>query len=325
MSASTISHLEGKLTHRTTRQAIKGLLAAFVLAGVAGVAPKPVFAQALLEKEGTLAPMEDTYTFDGQAGQTLTIELEGDFDTVLQLKGPDGQLLTSNDDYGVTLNSTIVIELPATGTYSAIATSYDGLGGTYQIEVRPTSEYEMVFNRAYELAISEDYPNAVEAYTAAIELNETDPGAYIGRAEATLSRAYLSFTDATGDLDDLPPEVLTAVAADYNKAADLLDQQGQTGPASSLREQAQYFIGEETPAGVAVPTEEVSPDEAPTPQSEDDAADEVIEEPGGSLDPSVEPEMMPVEPDGGIGDGAEPLPDSTSEKTPTAPETEPAQ
>ena len=278
-----ITYLGSKLTQGKSRsRAVQAMLAAFVLAGLSSAANRAALAQSLLQQEGTLAPMEDTYTFDGEAGQTMTIELESaDFDTVLQLKGPDGKLITSNDDYGVTLNSTIVIELPTTGTYSAIATSYSGLGGSYQIEVRPTTEYEQVFNRAYELTLSEDYPNAVDAYSAAIELNDTDPSAYIGRAEASLSNAYQEFTDETGDLNDLPDEVLSAVAADYNKAADLLDQQGQAGPADSLREQARYFMGE-------------------------DAAPEATEEPNAAPQGGI-----PVEPNGGIGDGATPLPETT--------------
>ena len=279
-----ITYLGSKLTQGKSRsRAVQAMLAAFVLAGLSSAANRAALAQSLLQQEGTLAPMEDTYTFDGEAGQTMTIELESaDFDTVLQLKGPDGKLITSNDDYGVTLNSTIVIELPTTGTYSAIATSYSGLGGSYQIEVRPTTEYEQVFNRAYELTLSEDYPNAVEAYSAAIELNDTDPSAYIGRAEASLSNAYQEFTDETGDLNDLPDEVLSAVAADYNKAADLLDQQGQAGPADSLREQAKYFMGEN-----AMPEADSEPTNTPN------AA------PQGAI---------PVEPNGGIGNGATPIP-----------------
>lgn len=282
-ASKAISYLESKLANKKTNRAIKAMLAAFVLAGLSGAAHRAAVAQSLLQQNGNLAPMEDTYTFDGEAGQTMTIELESaDFDTVLQLKGPDGELLTSNDDYGVTLNSTIVIELPETGTYSAIATSYSGLGGSYQIEVRPTSEYEQVFNRAYEFTLSEDYGNAVEAYSNAIALNDTDPSAYIGRAEASLSNAYLEFTDEAGDLEDLPDEVLEVVAADYNKAADLLDQQGQTGPADSLREQARYFMGEDV-------------------------------QPGATPDPEANQDPIPVEPNGGIGDGATPLIETPAE------------
>ena len=271
---------------------IQGLVAAAVLTSAAAIAQQAALAQTLLQQEGTLAPMEDAYPFEGDAGQTMTIELESeDFDTILLLKGPDGEIITSNDDYGGTLNSTIVFELPAAGTYSAVASSFSGQGGSYQIEVRPASEYEKVFSRAYDFSISENYTESIEAYTAAIEIDDTDPGAYLGRAEARINQAYISSeVDITGPTD-LPADTIDSVVSDYLKAADLLDQQGQTGPAASLREQAQYFTGEADPGATF---------DSPEP--------DVISEPETS-----EPEMIPVEPDAGIGDGATPLPEGTEQ------------
>ncbi|MEL7226282.1 MAG: hypothetical protein AAGL17_15950, partial [Cyanobacteria bacterium J06576_12] len=76
------------------------------------------------------------------------------------------------------------------------------------------------------------------------------------------------------------------------KAADLLEQQGQAGPAASLREQADYFSGS---AGAGV-TPDVPVDEP---------VDESIDEPVDAIETP-----MPVEPDGGIGDGATPVPDA---------------
>ncbi len=260
-----------KSQKRALKQALKGLLAAAVLTGVAGVAHRAAFAQAILQQQGKLAPMEDAYTFAGETGQVMTIELTGEFDTMLVLKGPDGEIITSNDDYGGTLNSTIVLTLPASGEYSAIASSFGGEGGTYQIEVRPASEYEQVFSRAYDLSISEDFDESVAAYTEAIELNATDPGAYLGRAEARIGGAYLdAVTTGNDSPNSLPKEIVDAVVADFLKAADLLEQEGQSSPAASLREQAQYFLGEP-------PTSQPAP--------------------AGDM-------PMPVEPDGGIGDGA---------------------
>ncbi|MEM9089476.1 MAG: pre-peptidase C-terminal domain-containing protein [Cyanobacteria bacterium P01_F01_bin.53] len=291
--------LANVLSSAITGNITKGLLAAAVLTGVAGIAHRAALAQALLQQQGTLAPMADSYTFDGEAGQSMTIELQSeDFDTTLLLKGPDGEDITSNDDYGGTLNSTIVIELPESGTYSAVASSFSGEGGNYQIEVRPSSEYEVVFSRAFELSVSEDYAEAIEAYTAAIVLDETDPAAYLGRAESTVNEAYISSTVDITDLSDLPEDVTDAVVEDYLKAADLLDQQGQAGPAASLREQAQYFSGE-------APTAESN-----SPFSESEAPE--VGSPEVELPNIVAPEAegsIPVESDGGIGDGAEPLPE----------------
>ena len=267
------------ISHPITR----GLLAAAVMTGIMGIAYKAAWAQALLQQQGTLAPMQDAYAFEGQAGQVMTVELKSEeFDTLLLLKGPDGQVITSNDDYGGTLNSTIVLELPTSGEYSAIASSFAGDGGSYQIEVRPASEYEQAFSRAYELSLSEKYADSIDAYTAAIALNDTDPGAYLGRAEAVIGQAYMTQNTGTTSPEDLPKDVIDKVVADFLKAADLLEQQGQTGPAESLREQAQYFLGE-SPA--AAPTPAAPTPAAPAPSS-----------------------PTPVEPNGGIGDGATPIP-----------------
>lgn len=285
---------KGKFPNKVSQ----GLMAAAAIAGVAGLAHQAALAQSLLQQQGTLAPMEDSYTFEGEAGQTMTIELQSeDFDTILMLKGPDGEILTSNDDYGGTLNSTIVIALPEAGTYSAVASSFSGQGGNYQIEVRPASEYEEVFSRAYDLSISEDYTDAIEAYSAAIELDDTDPGAYLGRAEARINQAYISSEVQIDGPSDLPDDVISAIVDDYLKAADLLDLQGQSGPAASLREQAQYFTDE--PIAPPVPPAVDDPDagsETPAP-SEDIESDAAL--PDGPI---------PVEPDGGIGDGATPIP-----------------
>lgn len=281
-------------------KAIQGLMALAVLTGVAGIAHRSAWAQAMLKQQGTLAPMEDTYSFEGEAGQAMTIDLESeDFDTVLLLRGPDGEVLTSNDDFGRNFNSRIVIELPETGTYSAVATSFSNQGGNYQIEVRPASEYEQVFSRAFDLIVSEDFGEAAEAFTAAIALDDTDPNAYLGRAEAMVNEAYIfSEVDINGP-QDLPEDVIEAVVADYFKAADLFAQQGETDIAASLREQTQFFTGE--PA--SEPTDEpTGPDISP---SEADSDSELPQPADESADPI---EMIPVEPDGGIGDGATPLP-----------------
>lgn len=298
--------IQKKFPNRVTQ----GLVAAAALTGVAGIAHQAALAQALLQQQGNLAPMEDAYEFDGEAGQAMTIELQSeDFDTILLLKGPNGDILTSNDDYGGTLNSTIVLELPEDGTYSAVASSFSGQGGDYQIEVRPASEYEQVFSRAYDLSISEDYDDAIEAYSAAIELDDSDPGAYLGRAEARINRAYINAPLDIGGPEDLPTEVISSVVDDYLKAADLLEIQGQTGPAESLREQAQFFQGE--PA-VPAPAQPQPPlDSQPlqvSPSEEGPTLEDLLPTPEADIVPDG---PIPVEPNGGIGDGATPLPEPT--------------
>lgn len=279
-----IKRIKRAVERTLTQKTISAFLVGVGVLGGVGLAHKAAFAQAILQQQGTLAPMEDTYTFSATAGQTMTIELtSSDFDTMLLLKGPNGEVLTSNDDYGGSLNSTIVIELAESGTYSAVASSFSSQGGSYQIEIRPASEYEKVYSRAYNFMIAASYPDAIEAYTAAIALNDTDPSAYLGRAEATINRTYAEATTDLASPSDWPEAVVTAVVADYTKAADLLEQQGEGATAASLREQIQYFTG--TP---------------PEPQ------------PDPAVQPDVPNEAIPVEPNGGIGDGATPLPAPTS-------------
>jgi hypothetical protein len=80
----------------------------------------------------------DVYPFEGEAGQTITIQLESsDFDTYLLLTDADGQALIENDDVSSgNFNSALTYTLPSSGTYNAIANSYDATGrGSYQITV----------------------------------------------------------------------------------------------------------------------------------------------------------------------------------------------
>jgi len=73
------------------------------------------------------------YTFEGSAGDTVSVEMVSpdDFDTCLDLYGPEDELLTNNDDSMDMegLNSRIgSFELPADGTYTIGATSFFGAG-----------------------------------------------------------------------------------------------------------------------------------------------------------------------------------------------------
>lgn len=81
----------------------------------------------------------EEHSFQGNAGQTVTISLESnDFDTYLIVLGPNDQLLGENDDASSeTLNSALTITLPITGTYRVIANAYDSSGqGQYSLTVR---------------------------------------------------------------------------------------------------------------------------------------------------------------------------------------------
>jgi hypothetical protein len=71
----------------------------------------------------------DAYSFNGVAGQQISILMTGDFDTYLFLNNPDASNLTQDDDGGGGTNSRIppasgFITLPTTGTYTIFANAF---------------------------------------------------------------------------------------------------------------------------------------------------------------------------------------------------------
>ncbi len=68
----------------------------------------------------------DRWYFDGEAGERVSIQLESDdFDSFLELRSPDDELLISDDDGAGDFNSLIAeYELPSSGTFSIIARGY---------------------------------------------------------------------------------------------------------------------------------------------------------------------------------------------------------
>jgi hypothetical protein len=90
----------------------------------------PIIKVGQTQPDGSLT---DEYTFNGTAGQQISISMTASFDTLLYLLRPDGSVLTENDDIDQesnppNQNSRIApggfIILPFTGTYSILATSF---------------------------------------------------------------------------------------------------------------------------------------------------------------------------------------------------------
>ncbi|MEL6159737.1 MAG: hypothetical protein AAFR18_11000 [Cyanobacteria bacterium J06627_32] len=104
-------------------------------------------ANTLLEELGSLTSgdavlddgsLYDQYTFLGSSGQYATIFLESDdFDPYLILLDPDGERISENDDTNRSdRNSRLVVTLPSTGMYTAVANSYEsGTSGDYAIKI----------------------------------------------------------------------------------------------------------------------------------------------------------------------------------------------
>lgn len=92
--------------------------------------------------EGTLPPgTEQIYTFMGNAGDEVTIELDSDdltMDPYVELRSPDGDLLAEDDDSGGGLNARIDdFDLPEDGEYQIVVrTSLGAGGGEYTLTLR---------------------------------------------------------------------------------------------------------------------------------------------------------------------------------------------
>ncbi|MGB3572682.1 MAG: PPC domain-containing protein [Phormidesmis sp.] len=104
-------------------------------------------AETLIEEAGALSSgdavlddgsLYDQYTFSASDGQYVTISLESeDFDPYLILLDPTGQRIGENDDVSSTnRNSRLIVTLPSTGLYTAVANSYEsGRSGEYAITI----------------------------------------------------------------------------------------------------------------------------------------------------------------------------------------------
>ncbi|MEB3281971.1 MAG: DVUA0089 family protein [Lyngbya sp.] len=113
------------------------------------VTPTERSSRLILEEQGTLdetssvLPSDgsryDEYSFDGVAGQAVTIRLESsDFDPYVALFSPNGQLVGENDDANSSeKNAALTLTLPMTGRYRVVVNAYDSTGqGDYLLTVR---------------------------------------------------------------------------------------------------------------------------------------------------------------------------------------------
>lgn len=218
---------------------VTGVVPAAMVGLLAGAIALPVRADTVLQEAGTIYPAESTYTFDGTAGQPMTITLEStDFDPVLTLLDASGDEIAFNDDFGGSLNSKIIVTLPADGTYTVVARSFSGQGGDYDLVVRSATEFEVTYAEAEALNLAEDYSGAIATFTQAIEIDPSQSSAYLGRAQAVLSQVYTEQGDAIQGPEDIPLAAREVVIDDFEQAATLLEANGSTDWAASLREQA---------------------------------------------------------------------------------------
>ena len=66
----------------------------------------------------------DGHVFEGTAGSSVIIDLSCNFDGILYLVGPDGQIGARNDDHHSINNSRIVATLSQSGPHRIVVTTY---------------------------------------------------------------------------------------------------------------------------------------------------------------------------------------------------------
>jgi hypothetical protein len=153
--------------------------------------------------------LRDLYTFEANAGDTVDIQLQSGFDGFLVLLGPDGSVVQTNDDAGSINTSRIALSLPATGTYTAVVTSYGpNTVGAYTVSVHNLgagapvpgpSAYAEQGGYAGQPGAPGLGPNAQQLLSQL--------GAMQGQSAAPIEGTQTTGTLAPGDTPPLPPSI----------------------------------------------------------------------------------------------------------------------
>lgn len=117
---------------------IAALLGIFSVGIVAAQDATPLVFDEYVEGELSNRAYEVKYTFEGNSGDVISIEMlpkpgTYDLDPYIILRNSEGDVLAENDDFGYPL-SLIVAELPADGTYTILATRSGGSTGSSEGE-----------------------------------------------------------------------------------------------------------------------------------------------------------------------------------------------
>lgn len=141
-------------------------------------------AEVFVETRGTLSATDailedgsryDQYRFLGTRGQQVIIYLESqDFDPYLILLDPQGRRIYENDDISRSdRNSRLTVTLPSTGTYTAVANSYEaGINGRYLIRIEGSDPRSSALERMVAAAVPGSAPVCAAALTSEIETLE---------------------------------------------------------------------------------------------------------------------------------------------------------
>ncbi|MFW5691202.1 MAG: hypothetical protein ACOCXZ_01765 [Chloroflexota bacterium] len=194
------------MRNRKTLLIVMGLLLALLVLPMIAAAqtdePRPISYGETVTGEITNDMPEVRFTFEGSAGDTITIAMNAtnvtdgqpSLDSYAQLFGPNGDLLDFNDDSGGTLNALVgPTRLPETGSYVIVATrccpgGFSGSTGPFELTVRQV-----------------EVPTIAQGEPITFDLTPEDPNGFVffnsDNATAPFVRATARVTTGEGSID----------------------------------------------------------------------------------------------------------------------------
>jgi hypothetical protein len=163
---------------------------------------------------------ELAYTFEGEAGDTVTIDMRvansnNNLDTFVILVGPDGQELASNDDVDLATTNSAIIDftLPADGTYTVIATRFEGPDGL------SSGEFALTVSSDSVPPVVTTPPNGGNATASILNFGDVATGTI---NDSNLDDRYVF----TGNADDVVTVRMEATDGNLDTYISILDEDG---------------------------------------------------------------------------------------------------
>jgi hypothetical protein len=122
--------------------------------------------------QSVLPPGQHLWSFEGTAGQTVSIVLIPDneqLDAILNLYGPDGRRLVALDE-GFSGDAEVIsgFELPVTGEYTILVSSFADAGGAYSLSLDEGGEVTENFYEAGDISYGEKRQESLQPLEAHI-------------------------------------------------------------------------------------------------------------------------------------------------------------
>lgn len=172
------------------------------------------------------------YTFTGQAGQNVTIDLGSeDFDPLLRLRAPGGREIATDDDGGPGLYANLSLSLPESGDYTIVVDGNRGFTGQRVISGRYALNLNIEGQEVAAQPTAAPSTPVAQVSGSSGSLNYGD--SLQGELTATVQQAIYTFDGRTGDVVNvaLDSEAFDVTVILLNAAGDemIRDDDGGSG------------------------------------------------------------------------------------------------